>query len=184
MPKTLFLPLLVTFALLLFPSLGEANKFGVLVGDRSVFAGTIPANPLALAVGPGGWIYVAQPDRVIVVSPDLKNSKIVVGGSGCGGRIEPTNPRQTQLNHPTCLEFGLDGTLFIADPNNELVISVSLQSAKVASVVHSEGCKAQVTRESQKVEDFKRPTALGFGGDSSLSHGVVIVTIKRAGSFR
>jgi sugar lactone lactonase YvrE len=80
------------------------------------------AEPYGVAVGPDGSVYISDwaANLIRKVTPDGTITTVVgTGEVGSGGDGEPAT--EAELNHPTGLAVGPDGTLYIADTGNNRI---------------------------------------------------------------
>jgi DNA-binding CsgD family transcriptional regulator len=71
-------------------------------------------HPLAVAVGPGGEIYIAEGNRIREVQPDGRMATLAgTGDAGSGGDGGPA--KQAQLNTPQAVAIDSLGRIYIAD---------------------------------------------------------------------
>ena len=82
--------------------------------DGGLATGSALVRPVALALGPGGKIYIAEGNRVREVEPDGRISTLAgTGDAGDGGDGGPA--AQAQLNTPQGLAVDSTGRVYIAD---------------------------------------------------------------------
>ncbi len=97
----------------------------IFSSDGGLAAQTPLVHPQAVAIGPGGEIYVAEGDRVREIRPDHRIATFagtgVAGYSGDGGLAD-----QAQLNGPQGIAVDSVGDVYIADTFNHRVRRVAL----------------------------------------------------------
>ncbi|MEY4509758.1 MAG: hypothetical protein RLZZ450_1880 [Pseudomonadota bacterium] len=106
--------------------LGSAVGTAGSSGDRGPASKALVNNPLSVAVGPDGSLYVAefQGQRIRRVTPD--GSVTTVAGDGIAGRIGDDGPATAaRLSSPHTVDVGPDGTLYITDEGNVVLRSVT-----------------------------------------------------------
>lgn len=85
-----------------------------------------PSRPTALAVGSGGRLYIADPERDQILERLNDGRFFVVAGTGQRGFAGDGGPAvQAELDDPSGMTVSPDGTLYFADQGNHRVRSVS-----------------------------------------------------------
>jgi sugar lactone lactonase YvrE len=97
---------------------GERNESDAALATEVRFGTT----PQSLAVDQSGNVYYTSAGQVYRVSPDGAVSAVTAEGAGFAGDGGPA--AQAVLNSPRGLAVGPDGTLYIADSDNNLVRAV------------------------------------------------------------
>jgi hypothetical protein len=130
--------------------------------------GVAPTRPSSLAIGPNKNLYLADDMRDQVLER-LPNGSFVpvagngtVGFSGDGGAA--TN---AQLNYPSGITFGPDGTLYIADYGNGRIRAVS-SAGIITTIAGNGGQGAWVADGTPALEASLRPTAIAFGPEALM----------------
>ena len=86
----------------------------------------VPQQPGALALAPGGGLYVADDGRDQVLERMPSGHFVVVAGTGRQGYSGDGGPAvDAELNNPGGMAVGSDGSLYIADQGNNRVRRVS-----------------------------------------------------------
>src|SRR4029079_12601246 len=79
-------------------------------------------NPITVAFGPDGSLYIAEATDVVRrVKPDGKIETVAGVRCSAGYNGDGRDAKTATLNEPTGLVVGVDGSLYIADKNNNLV---------------------------------------------------------------
>ena len=99
------------------------------LGTAGTFVDSIPnaGQPRGVAVGPDGTLYYSEQEQHDVKrrAPD-GTTTIFAGTSGAAGFLGDGGPATAaRLNFPGALALGLDGSLFIADENNNRIRRVA-----------------------------------------------------------
>lgn len=85
----------------------------------------VPVQPTALAVGPHGDLYVADPARDQILERLSDGRFVVVAGTGKEGFSGDGGPAtKARLNDPSGMAFAPDGTLYFVDLGNHRVRAV------------------------------------------------------------
>jgi len=88
-------------------------------------AAVVPEQPGPLALGPNGVLYIADDGRNEVLARFPNGSFQVVAGTGTAGFSGDSGPAvRSELDRPSGLAVGADGTLYIADTGNDRVRAV------------------------------------------------------------
>ena len=119
----------------LFVADSQNNAVRVIIGDRAYtiaggfgegFADGVQFdahfnNPTAIAVGPGGAVYVADTSNHAIRRIDLQGNVTTI--AGVAGQYGYANGAQDAalFDSPMGLAFGQDGQLFIADTGNHVI---------------------------------------------------------------
>ncbi len=158
------------------PSPGTASMVTVLAGDGTAGYRDGEAsmarfdNPASVAAGPDGRLYVtdARNHRVRVVAADGRVSTL----AGCGpngaqssGAYRNGTGAEACFNLPTGVAVGSDGTVYVADTNNQRIRAITAAGevstwAGDGSVGRRDGERAQAT--------FSRPRGLAVDSDGAL----------------
>jgi glucose/arabinose dehydrogenase len=102
------------------------GAFLTAVGGAAARGPLVPIRPGALAVAPGGGLYVADDaqDRILERRPDGRF--VAVAGTGARGFSGDGGPAvRARLNGPTGMVIAADGTLYFADAGNNRIRAVS-----------------------------------------------------------
>jgi hypothetical protein len=130
--------------------------------------GIAPVRPSSLAIGPNKNLYIADDMRNQVLErlPDGTFEPVagsgVVGFSGDGGPA-----RSAELNYPSGITFGPDGTLFIADYGNGRIRAVS-SAGIITTIAGNGGQGAWVFDGTPALEASLTPTAMAFGPEAVM----------------
>ena len=106
--------------------LGSAVGTAGSSGDGGPGVKAMVNDPLSVAVGPDGSVYVAEFDghRIRRLTPD--GTVMTVAGDGIAGRIGDDGPATAaRLSSPHTVDVGPDGTLYITDEGNVVLRSVT-----------------------------------------------------------
>jgi RHS repeat-associated protein len=106
--------------------LGSAGGSAGSSGDGGPGTKALLRNPLSVAVGPDGSVYVAEYDghRIRRLTPD--GTVMTVAGDGTPGRHGDEGPATAaRLSNPHTVDVGPDGTLYITDEGNAVLRSVT-----------------------------------------------------------
>ncbi len=140
------------------------------------------SQPRGLAVGPDGSLFIADTDqnRVRRVGPD----GLISTAAGTGRRGFDGDNRQAvdaQLNAPTGLAFGPDGSLYIADDGNDRVRRVRPDGAVMAFA--GQGGKLDYSGDGGKAAaaqlSLLRGLAVGMGGDVFIAQNGFHQCVRR-----
>lgn len=87
--------------------------------------GSALGRPTGLAVGPGGMVYVSDPDHQVirVFAPDGVGR--VFAGTGRPGFVDGAVATESAFNRPMGLAAGRDGAVYVADTLNHAVRRIS-----------------------------------------------------------
>lgn len=155
------------------------------VPPASVPARSVPIYPSAFAVGPDGTVYVTRdqhyPNSVYKLTPEGR-IQLVAGngmpGNPYGGAFAGDGGPavQAELNNPTDVAVGPDGSLYIADRGNHRVRKVSPEG--IISTVAGKGCAdgSDLFPGNQPIRNtppatavcLPDPSRLAVAGDGSL----------------
>jgi sugar lactone lactonase YvrE len=142
------------------------------------------SQPRGLAVGPDGALFIADADqnRVRRVGPDGLISTVAgTGHSGYDG--DNRQAVDAQLNAPTGLAFGPDGSLYIADDGNDRVRRVRPDGAVMAFA--GQGGKLDYSGDGGKAISAQlsllRGLAVGPGGDVFIAQNGFNQCVRRVG---
>jgi YD repeat-containing protein len=143
------------------------------------------SEPRGLAVGPDGALFIADADqnRIRRVGSDGLISTV----AGTGHRGYNGDNRQAvdgQLNAPTGLAFGPDGSLYIADDGNDRVRRVRPDGAVMAFA--GQGGKLEYSGDGGKAASGQlsllRGLAVGEGGDVFIAQNGFHQCVRRVGT--
>lgn len=85
-----------------------------------------PTRPTALAVGSGGLLYIADPERDQILERAADGRFFVVVGNGKAGFSGDGGPAvRAEINNPSGMAVASDGTLYFADQDNGRVRAVA-----------------------------------------------------------
>jgi len=130
--------------------------------------GVVPQRPSSLAIGPNKNLYIADDIRNQVLErlPDGTFEPVAgngtVGFSGDGGAAT-----SAQLNYPSGITFGPDGTLYIADFGNGRIRAVS-SAGIITTIAGNGGQGGWVTDGTPALQASLRPNAMAFGPQALL----------------
>lgn len=102
--------------------LGRAPQPGMVndVGNLARFT-----DPAAVAAGPDGAIYVADPGNHVIRKVDASGATTTFAGqAGISGAIDG-NASVARFNVPVGIAVGADGTVYVADTGNNLVRKIT-----------------------------------------------------------
>ena len=131
-------------------------------------AGVVPQRPSSLAIGPNKNLYIADDmrDQILERLPD--GTFVPVAGSGTVGFSGDGGPATSaQLNYPSGITFGPDGTLYIADYFNGRIRAVS-SAGIITTIAGNGGQGAWVADGTPALEASLRPTAMAFGPEALM----------------
>jgi hypothetical protein len=154
------------------------------VGPTST--GVVPQRPSSLAIGPNKNLYIADDlrNQVLERLPDGTFVPVAcngtVGFSGDGGPAT-----SAELNYPSGITFGPDGTLYIADYGNGRIRAVS-PAGIITTIAGNGGQGAWVADGTPALEASLQPTAVAFGPDALMyvADGEEVLRLGPNGSGR
>ncbi len=130
--------------------------------------GTAPQRPSSLAIGPNKNLYIADDMRNQVLERLPDGSFVPVAGNGSVGFSGDGGPAtKAQLNYPSGITFGPDGTLYIADYGNGRIRAVS-SAGIITTIAGNGGQGAWVPDGTPALEASLNPTAMAFGPDALM----------------
>lgn len=133
--------------------------------------------PTALAVGPGGELYLADAGAHRVRRVDLRGTITTVAGMGGAGAAGDDGPAAyAWLREPRGLAVASDGTLYVADSGNHRVRRVDL-SGWIEPFAGSDRATYTAGRTSLGAAAFRYPTGLAWDLQGRL---LVADTLNRA----
>jgi NHL repeat len=128
----------------------------------------VPQRPSSLAIGPNKNLYIADDMRDQVLERLPSGTFVPVAGSGTVGFSGDGGPAiGAQLNYPSGITFGPDGTLYIADYGNGRIRAVS-SSGIITTIAGNGGQGGWVADGTPALEASLRPTAMAFGPDALM----------------
>jgi len=130
--------------------------------------GVVPERPSSLAIGPNKNLYLADDTRDQVLERLPDGTFEPVAGNGTAGFSGDGGPATSaQLDYPSGITFGPDGTLYIADYGNGRIRAVS--SAGIITTVAGDGGKGGwVTDGTPALQASLSPTAMAFGPEALM----------------
>lgn len=141
---------------------------------RVVYPTNAPDSPRLLTPShirplPNGAILVSDTrmHRVLEIWPPTGEANVVAGTGTNGATLVTNSPTQTQLNEPSDVEVGYDGSIFISDTKNNRVLRVTPNRDHIELFPSTSSYSAQPTNENDTV--FK-PT-----GICALPNGSLLV---------
>jgi hypothetical protein len=157
-------------ALLVVIGVGVAIEAGVGVAGsgRPAESSVEPLAPSALAVGPGGRLYIAddQRDQILALLPD--GSFTVLAGTGTAGFSGDGGPAvEAEINDPAGMVVTADGTIYFADEGNERVRMIT-PGGIITTVAGDGRWQAGVSNGTPAREAQLDPTAVAIGPDGEL----------------
>jgi NHL repeat len=130
--------------------------------------GVVPQRPSSLAIGPNKNLYIADDMRNQVLERLPDGSFVPVAGSGTVGFSGDGGPATSaQLNYPSGIVFGPDGTLYIADYGNGRIRAVS-SAGIITTIAGNGGQGAWVADGTPALVASLRPTAMAFGPEALM----------------
>jgi len=130
--------------------------------------GIVPQRPSSLAIGPNKNLYIADDMRNQVLEHLPDGTFEPVAGNGTVGFSGDGGPATSaQLNYPSGITFGPDGTLYIADYGNGRIRAVS-SAGVITTIAGNGGQGGWVTDGTPALEASLRPTAMAFGPEALM----------------
>jgi hypothetical protein len=130
--------------------------------------GVVPQRPSSLAIGPNKNLYMADDLRNQVLERLPDGTFEPVAGNGTVGFSGDGGPATSaQLNYPSGITFGPDGTLYIADYGNGRIRAVS-SAGIITTIAGNGGQGAWVADGTPALEASLRPTAMAFGPEALM----------------
>jgi hypothetical protein len=130
--------------------------------------GVVPQRPSSLAIGQNKNLYIADDMRNQVLERLPDGTFEPVAGSGTVGFSGDGGPATSaQLNYPSGITFGPDGTLYIADFGNGRIRAVS-SAGIITTIAGNGGQGAWVPDGTPALEASLRPSAMAFGPDALM----------------
>ena len=131
-------------------------------------AGVVPQRPSSLAIGPNKNLYIADDMRNQVLERLSDGTFEPVVGTGTVGFSGDGGPATSaQLNYPSGITFGPDGTLYIADYGNGRIRAVS-SAGIITTIAGNGGQGAWVADGTPALEASLSPTAMAFGPEALM----------------
>lgn len=148
--------------------------------------GVVPQRPASLAIGPNGNLYVADGSRDQVLERMPNGTFEPVAGNGTAGFSGDGGPAtRAQLDDPSGITFGPDGSLYIADSRNGRVRAVS--PSGIITTIAGNGGRAGWVADGTPALDaaLVDPTAIAFGPDRLMyvSDGNEVLRLEPKGTF-
>ena len=145
----------------------------------------VPQRPSSLAIGPNGNLYMADDlrNQILERLPNGVFEPVVgngtVGSSGDGGPAT-----DAQLNYPSGITFGPDGTLYIADQNNGRIRAVS-PTGVISTIAGNGTLLGWVPDGTPALQASLEPfaTAFGPGGLLYVTSGEQVLRLNADGTF-
>jgi len=137
-----------------------------------------------ITVGPDGSLYIADASNNRIRKVDRQGIITTVAGNGSAGFSGDGGPAtQAQLNFPTAVAVGLDGSLYITDSINDRVRRVGTDGI-ITTVAGSDALSGPIGDGGPAVQArLDYPRAIAIGPDSSLYIGELFrPRIRRVGS--
>ncbi len=153
----------------------RSARVSALTGPARAVGGASPELPQALAVGPGGTLYVADEGRnqILRLRPDGRFS--VVAGDGKQGDTGDGGPAlraRLTLSHDSGLVVGPKGNLYVADPAHGRVREVETNGRIVNLVgggrIVVGGRTRPIPARAARFPSSLGPTGLAFGPSRGL----------------
>ncbi len=130
--------------------------------------GAVPQRPSSLAIGPNKNLYIADDMRDQILERLPSGSFVPVAGNGIVGFSGDDGPAtRAQLNNPSGITFGPDGTLYIADYGNGRIRAVS-SAGIITTIAGNGGQGAWVADGTPALEASLKPTAMAFGPEALM----------------
>lgn len=129
----------------------------------------MPERPTALAVGPDGDLYIADPRRDQILKLLPNGTFVVVAGTGTAGFSGDGGPAvDAEINQPEGMAFSPDGSLYFADEQNFRVREIS--PSGIISTVVGDGTvgNGYVADGTQSSTAAFYPNDVTFGPDGHL----------------
>ena len=139
------------------------NGQRVFSSDGGTAVSTSLVRPLAIAIGPGGEIYIAEGNRVREIRRDL--TMVTFAGTGTAGGVgDGGQATQAQLNAPQGLAVDSDGNVYVADTLNNRVRRVG-RDGMITTVAGTgqPGYSGDGAPGSRAQLDVPTGLAIGFG---------------------
>jgi sugar lactone lactonase YvrE len=152
---------------------------------ESITTGVVPQRPGSLAIGPNGNLYMADDMRNQILERLPNGDFVPVVGTGTVGFAGDGGPAtNAELNYPSGITFGPDGTLYIADQNNGRIRAVS--PAGVITTIAGDGTDLGWVPDgtsalSAPLEPFA--TAFGPGGSLYVATSQQVLRLNSDGTF-
>jgi serine/threonine-protein kinase len=187
MPKAVVRALVVLIAI---AAAGACSSRGVTRSSppaaRPPRHGIAPHDPMSLAVGPNGELYIADTSRNQILERRPDGRFVVIAGTGQPGFSGDGGPaRDAQINRPVGMLLAKDGTLYFADEGNHRVRAVTA-SSQIATVVgdgrYGSGFVADGTPALRAALD-PAAIAIGPGGDLYIAAYEQVLRLDRAGTL-
>jgi sugar lactone lactonase YvrE len=138
-------------------------------------------------VGPNGNLYIADQTRNQILERLSDGTFVVVAGTGQAGYAGDGGPAvQAELDRPSGMAFGADGTLYFADEGNQRVRAIA-PNGTITTVVGT-GAFSQngfVSEGAPALEAKVSPNdvAFGPGGQLYLSTGEQVLKLNADGTL-
>ena len=159
---------------------------------RPIGSAVVPEQPRALAVGPNGNLYIADPGRNEILERHADGTFTVVAGTGTVGLSGDgglATEAKLNLSYGGGMAFGSDGTLYIADSGNWRVRAVS-PTGIIRSLAGSRSIAGQqgddwVTDGTPAFDAILNVSdvAVGPGGHLYVSTDREILRLEKNGTF-
>jgi hypothetical protein len=149
--------------------------------------GIVPQRPTALAAGPNGVLYVADPARQQILALHRNGGFTVFAGTGKAGFSGDGGPATSaRLNDPAGMAVAKDGTLYFADQQNYRIRAIN-PDGRIRTVA-GDGDHVGihfVSNGTQATKAAISPSAVAFGpdGDLYLAAGLQVLRLNPVGTL-
>jgi sugar lactone lactonase YvrE len=152
-----------------------------------VASSIVPERPTALAVGPDGNLFIADQTRNQILERLPDGAFVVVAGTGQVGYAGDGGPAvDAELDRPSGMAFGPDGTLYFADEGNDRVRAVS-PNGTITTIVGNGTFSPSgfVSTGADALEAGVQPNDVAFsaGGQLYFSTGEQVLRLNADGTL-